>query len=58
MTLSLTESERAFLDGINDRGEILPALLTDDERLRAIITTHPALAWKTLNVRRHQGLSS
>lgn len=54
--LPLRENERAFLDALNDRGEILPALLTDDARLRAIIAAHPALAWKALNVRKHRGL--
>lgn len=52
----LRENERAFLDGVNDRGEIVPALLTDDERMRAIIEVHPALTWKTLNVRKHHSL--
>lgn len=56
VVLPLRENERAFLDGVNDRGEIVPALLTDDERLRAIIAAHPALAWKALNVRKHRGL--
>ena len=56
VVLPLRENERAFLDGVNDRGEIVPALLTDDERLRAIIAAHPALAWKALNVRKHHGL--
>jgi hypothetical protein len=56
VVLPLRENERAFLDGVNDRGEVVPALLTDDERLRAIIAAHPALAWKALNVRKHHGL--
>lgn len=55
VVLPLRENERAFLDGINDRGEILPSLLADDERLRAIIAAHPALAWKAVNVRKHHG---
>ena len=56
VVLPLRENERAFLDGVNDRGENVPALLTDDERLRAMIAAHPALAWKALNVRKHHGL--
>lgn len=56
VVLPLRETERAFLDGINDRGEIVPALLTDDERLRSVIAAHPALAWKAMNVRKHRGL--
>lgn len=56
VVLPLRENERAFLDGVNDRGEIVPALLTDDARLRALVAAHPALAWKAVNVRRHCGL--
>lgn len=56
VVLPLRENERAFLDGVNDRGEIIPALLTDDDRLRSVIASHPALAWKALNVRKHRGL--
>ncbi|MEO8056136.1 MAG: nucleotidyl transferase AbiEii/AbiGii toxin family protein [Acidobacteriota bacterium] len=56
VVLPLRENERTFLDGVNDRGEILPALLTNDERLRNVIAAHPALAWKALNVRKHRGL--
>ncbi len=56
VVLPLRENERAFLDGVNDRGEIASALLTDDERLRAITAAHPALAWKALSVRKHHGL--
>ncbi len=44
VVLPLRENERAFLDGVNDRGEIVPAFLTDDERLHAIIAAHPAWA--------------
>ncbi len=49
--LPLTESELAFLTAVNDSGEIVPELLTSDESLRAIIRKHPALLWKTQNVR-------
>jgi hypothetical protein len=56
VVLPLRENERAFLDGVNDRGEILPSLLTNDERLRTVIADHPALAWKALNARKHRGL--
>lgn len=58
VVLPLREHERAFLDALNDRGEVLPELLTDDERLRAVIATHPALEWKALNVRKHRARSS
>lgn len=54
--LPLTESERAFLDAINDRGEIIPDLVSSDPDLQAIIWSHPALTWKATNVRKHRGL--
>lgn len=54
--LPLSENELSFLDGINDRGEILPELLTEDAALQATIRAHPALAWKTMNVRKYHDL--
>lgn len=56
VVLPLHENEREFLDGVNDRGEIQPDLLTDAARLRAVIAMHPALAWKAMNVRKFHGL--
>ncbi|MGH9410791.1 MAG: hypothetical protein ACRD1V_15210 [Vicinamibacterales bacterium] len=56
LVLPLTSSEREFLDGLNDRGEINPELLTGDKRLQNLIRTHPGLLWKALNVRQHHGL--
>jgi predicted nucleotidyltransferase component of viral defense system len=56
MVLPLEAQEREFLDALNDRGEIVPELLTEDARLRDLIRTHPALLWKALNVRKHRGL--
>ena len=35
-----------------------PEVLTDDERLRDIIRTHPGLLWKALNVRQHRGMET
>jgi predicted nucleotidyltransferase component of viral defense system len=58
MVLPLTEREREFLERLNGKGEILPEVLTDDERLRDIIRTHPGLLWKALNVRQHRGLET
>jgi hypothetical protein len=55
MVLPLTDREREFLERLNGKGEILPEVLTDDERLREIIRTHPGLLWKALNVRQHRG---
>ena len=56
MVLPLTDREREFLERLNGKGEILPAVLTDDERLQDIVRTHPGLLWKALNVRQHRGL--
>jgi len=58
MVLPLAVHEREFLERLNDKGEIAVEVLTDDERLRAIIRTHPGLLWKSLNVRQHRGLGS
>lgn len=56
MVLPLEENERAFLDDLNDRGEITPELLTKDVRLQYLIREHPGLRWKALNVRKYQGM--
>lgn len=56
IVLPLTDQEREFLERLNGRGEIAPEMLTDDERLQAIIRTHPGLLWKALNVRQHRGV--
>jgi predicted nucleotidyltransferase component of viral defense system len=50
--LPLTDSERAFLDLLLDRGVIDPTLLTADESLQQRIQCQPLLEWKALNVRR------
>lgn len=55
--LPFTDSERAFLDLLLDRGMIDPTLLTADESLQRRIQCQPLLEWKALNVRRHKGLS-
>ncbi len=57
MFLPLTVREREFLERLNAKGEILPEVLTDDERLREIIRTHPGLLWKALNVQKLRGTS-
>ncbi len=54
--LPLDEEEREFLNLLNERGEIVPELLTDDAQLQTVIRTHPGLLWKALNVRKHHGL--
>lgn len=55
--LPFTDSERAFLDLLLDRGEIDPTLLTADTSLQQRIRSQPLLEWKALNVKRHKGLS-
>jgi predicted nucleotidyltransferase component of viral defense system len=57
VVLPFTDSERAFLDLLLDRGVIDPTLLTADESLQRRIQCQPLLEWKALNVRRHKGLS-
>jgi hypothetical protein len=49
------ENEIEFLTRLNDEGEITPEHLTDDERLREVIRSHPGLLWKALNVSEHRG---
>ena len=56
MVLPLTDQESEFLERLNARGEIVPNLLTDDERLQNIIRSHPGLLWKAVNVRQHGGI--
>jgi hypothetical protein len=53
--LPLADNEREFLDQLNDHGDIRPELLTADQALRQIISHHPGLNWKAVNVRRHRG---
>jgi hypothetical protein len=47
----LTPNEKAFLDGILDRGEINPGLLDVDPGTRERIGAMPMLAWKCQHVR-------
>jgi predicted nucleotidyltransferase component of viral defense system len=54
--LPLTSAEVRFLDDINDRGVIDPALLTADDTLADRIRACPALMWKAQNVREYKGL--
>ena len=49
--LPLESVEMEFLTRLNDRGDIVPRLLTPDSAMQAIIASHPALLWKALNVR-------
>ena len=56
MVLPLRGPEMEFLDQVNDHGEILPELLTDDRQLQERIRSHPALQWKALNARKRADL--
>ena len=55
--LPLSDMEVAFLDRLNDAGEIDAELLTDDDDLRTRIRSNPGLRWKALNVKKHRGRS-
>lgn len=54
--LPLRAEEIEFLTHLNERGEIAPELLTNDEEMRRLLRSHPGLRWKVLNVRKHHGL--
>ena len=54
--LPLRPEEREFLEHLNERGEIVPGLLTGDDAMQELLHGHPGLLWKALNVRRHHGL--
>ena len=58
VVLPLSGSELSFLDALLEEGRIDAGLLTDDVELIRKVETHPLLAWKALNVRRHKGLDS
>ena len=54
--LPLRGEELEFLTQLNDRGEIVPELLTTDPEARQLLGRHPGLLWKALNVRQHHGI--
>ena len=54
----LTVNERAFLDGVLDRGEIDAELLDIAPEIGVRIEAMPMLAWKTRHVREHRGLDA
>jgi predicted nucleotidyltransferase component of viral defense system len=54
--LPLRSEEIEFFDRLNDRGEIVPELLTADAEMQQLLRSHPGLRWKALNVRQHRGL--
>jgi hypothetical protein len=51
--LPLSSREVEFLTTLNDKGEIVSELLTEDPNLQAIIRSHPGLLWKVQNVREY-----
>ncbi len=51
--LPLKENEKEFLITLNEKGEIKPEILTDDEELVNRINKQPMLIWKALNVKQH-----
>jgi len=55
--LPLQAHEIEFLDRLNGQGDIAPELLTSDSGMRAIISNHPGIRWKAMNVKKHFGLA-
>ena len=53
--LALSDDERAFLDGVIDKGEINASLLDVDAGLQQRIGRMPMLNWKAENVRKNSG---
>jgi predicted nucleotidyltransferase component of viral defense system len=51
--LPLTDRETQFLTLLNDKGEIVPDLLTEGPGMQVIIRDHPGLLWKAQNVREY-----
>ena len=58
MVLPLADHELHFLERLNGKGEVIPDVLTDDQRMRDIIRAHPGLLWKAQNVRQYRGGAS
>lgn len=48
--LPLRPEEREFLEHLNERGNIVPELLTADTSMQNLLREHPGLRWKALNV--------
>ncbi len=48
--ISFKKNELEFLKGVLDNGEIIPELITQEERLIKSINKHPVLLWKCINV--------
>ncbi|MGD8700578.1 MAG: nucleotidyl transferase AbiEii/AbiGii toxin family protein [Gemmatimonadales bacterium] len=56
LVLPFEANELEFLDRLNERGEIVPELVTDKPDLQANIESHPGLRWKAINVRSLRGV--
>jgi hypothetical protein len=56
VVLPLRAEEIEFLDCLNDRGDIVPELLTGAADMQGVLRAHPGLRWKARNVREHRGL--
>jgi hypothetical protein len=56
--LPLAPEEREFIERLNEKGDIVPELLTRDEVVQATIRKHPGLRWKAQNVKHHFGIAS
>ena len=54
--LPFSDAEREFLTAVNRWGEIKPQLLSESEEWCRLVSSHPMLQWKVLNVRKHYGL--
>jgi len=52
--LPLKTHELEFLTRLNEQGEIVPELLTDDATIREAMRRHPGLLWKAQNVRKYK----
>jgi predicted nucleotidyltransferase component of viral defense system len=51
--LPLTPEEYKFITQLNDQGQIKAELLTSNALLQDVISQHPALQWKALNVKKY-----
>lgn len=55
VVLPLRPEEVRFVEGVNDRGEIAPELITEDVDLQRRIRANPSLQWKVQKVRNRPG---
>lgn len=46
-------NEKQFLTSLIEQGEIIPELITTDVHLTQLISQHPVLLWKAMNVKNH-----